>query len=72
MEWTRLAGAVGVLAVVVTALGAFASLVLSDLFASSFAIAAGVTLVVVAVAVVAMVAVGRRSGRWVSNPSSYW
>lgn len=72
MEWTRIAAAIGVLAVVLSALGALVSLATNDLFTGPFATDAIVVLALVVVAVVAAVLVGRRSGRWTENPDSYW
>lgn len=72
MEWTRIVGAIGVLAVVLSALGSLGALATTDLFTGSFAAAAIVVFALVIVAVGGAILVGRRSGRWTENPESYW
>lgn len=72
MEWTRIAGLVAVLAVVIAAAGAIGSLATNGLFAGDSTTAAAATLVVVGIAVLGMVLVGRRSRRHTANPDAYW
>lgn len=72
MEWTQIAAGIGVLAVVLSALGALVSLATNDLFTGSFATDAIVVLALVALAVGGAVLVGRRSDRWTENPDAYW
>lgn len=73
MEWTRIVGLIGVLAVVVTAVGALYSLTTSGLLSAPFLTAAAATTGLVAVVVLAMVLVGRRNDRWTDNAGGhYW
>ncbi|WP_254545245.1 hypothetical protein [Halomarina pelagica] len=68
MNWSRPIGALAVLVVVGSALGALLSL--RDLLASEYAAAAATVLVLVAVAVVLTSALGARAARLLRNP--YW
>lgn len=72
MEWTQIVGLLGVLLVVVSAVGAVVALATSGLFAAPFTLAAVVVVVIVAVVVGGMVLTGRRNSRWTDNPDSYW
>lgn len=72
MVWRRLLGLLCALAVVLSAVGALASLATTDLFTGAYATAAAAVTALVVVSVVAMVLVGRRSDRWTDNPDYYW
>lgn len=72
MVWRRIAGLVGVLAVLTVIAGGVLSLATNGLFAGATATAAGAVLVLVGVVVVGMVLVGRRSRRHTYNPDYYW
>lgn len=71
MDWTRpLAAVVGV-GIAVAAVGSAYTLV-TGLVVESLDAPALVVVALVALAVVAAVAAGRRSGEWTDNPDSYW
>lgn len=72
MVWKRGAGLAATLLIVVAAVGAVVSLATNGLFTGSQGTAAAIVLVIVAVGVLGMVLLGRRSSRHTYNPDAYW
>lgn len=72
MDWTRPVAAGCAFAVGLWGTGALVTLATSGLLSGPDGAAAVVVLAVVAVSVLAVVLLGRRSGRWTANPSTYW
>lgn len=73
MDWKRPLVVLVAFGIIVWAVGAAVTLLTHTVAEDSGVVMpAVVTLFVVGVAVGVMVAVGRRSARWITNPPSYW
>lgn len=72
MEWTKPLSALLVALVVVLVIGSVVEIVRTTLADPGLAVASAVTLAVVVVVVAALIGVGARNWRWLSNPDDYW
>lgn len=72
MEWTRPLSFALVVLVVALVAGAVVELARTTLGTGEAATASAVTLALVGLLVLAAVAVGARSSRWLRNPDHYW
>lgn len=72
MRWTTVLSAALIVLVIFWSAGATVELFVTTFSIGDRVTAAGVTVVLVAVAILAMVAIGVRGSRGLENPDSYW
>lgn len=72
MEWTKPLSLVLTLLVAALVVGGVVELARTTLGSGEFVTAAAGVLVFLVVAILGAVALGAKSGRWLSNPDSYW